>query len=345
VFFLLLNYLPLSITSRIAPIDTNARIFNLIAATRLFEFWQDGTHSMIGRNIGDYHITGLLAQGSMGFIYRGHHLRVPRDVVIRELALGHYPASIRIQLKARFRREIFALAQLTHPGIARVYHGFTKGDNYYIVMEFVQGKSLRHLLDRKGVPTPAQALYLCKQALAALDFAHNFHYLTESDVHRIGIIHRDLKPENILVDARGRLRIKNFGILQMPGQDSVATTSLSPMTSEYTPPEQLFGIELDQRSDIYSLGMTFYETMTGYLPIVRNNRGIDDRWGVIEDNPDSRAGRRSRVTPALKSILMRAIMRNPKERFQSAATFLKSIKEYEKIHESAEFTDNLLSRI
>jgi serine/threonine-protein kinase len=300
---------------------------------------------MIGRNIGDYQITGLLAQGTKSVIYRGHHLRVPRDVVIKELALGHYPASIRIQLKARFRREIFALAQLHHPAIARVYHGFTKGDNYYIVMEFVQGKSLRQLLDRKGVPTPAQALYLCKQALTALDYAHNFHYLTESDVRRTGIIHRDLNPDNILVDVRGKLRIKNFGIVKMPGKDSLAMMSLQPATSEYTPPEQLFGMELDQRSDIYSLGMTFYETMTGYLPIVRNHKGTDDRWGVIEDNPKSRSGRRSRVTPALRSIIMRAIMRDPKERFQSAATFLKSIKEYEKIHEAAEFTDNLLSSI
>jgi len=328
------------------PLDKIARIFNLITANSAFlKFGKTGPHSMIGRNIGDYHITGLLAQGSMSVIYRGHHLRVPRDVVIKELALGHYPASIRIQLKARFRREIFALAQLTHPAIARVYHGFTKGDNYYIVMEYVPGKSLRQLLDRKGVPTPAQALYLCKQALAALDYAHNFHYLTESDVRRTGIIHRDLKPENILVDVRGKLRIKNFGIIQMPGKDSLASMSLHPATSEYTPPEQLFGMELDQRSDIYSLGMTFYETMTGYLPIVRNNRGKDDRWGETEDNPKSRGGRRPRVTPALKSIIMRAIMRDPKERFQSAATFLKSIKEYEKIHEAAEFTDNLLSSI
>jgi eukaryotic-like serine/threonine-protein kinase len=302
---------------------------------------------MIGRNIGDYQITGLLAQGSMSVIYRGHHLRVPRDVVIRELALGHYSASIRIQLKARFRREIFALAQLNHPGIARVYHGFTKGDNYYIVMEFIPGRSLRQLLDRKGLPTPAQGLYLCKQALNALDYAHNFPYLTESDVRRTGIIHRDIKPENILVDSRGNLRIKNFGIVYMPGKDSLTALNLRPGTSEYTPPEQLFGMELDQRSDLYSLGMTFYETMTGYLPIVRasNNKGKDDRWGIIEDNPGSKAGRRPRVTPALKSILMRAIMRDPKERFQSAATFLKSIKEYEKIHEAAEFTDSLLSPI
>jgi serine/threonine protein kinase len=298
---------------------------------------------MIGRNIGDYQITGLLAQGSMSVIYRGHHLRVPRDVIIRELALGHYPASIRIQLKARFRREIFALAQLTHPGIARVYHGFTKGDNYYIVMEYIQGKSLRQLLDLKGVPTPAQGLYLCKQALSALDYAHNFHYLTESDVRRTGIIHRDLKPENILVDVRGRLKIINFGIVDMPGKDSLATLGLHPTTSEYTPPEQLFGMELDQRSDIYSLGMTFYETLTGYLPIVCHNKESDDRWGFIEENPEFRGGRRPRVTPALKSILLRAIMRNPNERFQAAAAFLQAIKEYEKIHEAAEFTDNLLS--
>jgi len=291
---------------------------------------------MIGSVIGNYQITGELAQGNMGLVFRGHHVSLSREVVIKEVALAHLPISTRIQLKARFRREIFVHAQLDHPGIARMYECFAKGDSYYLVREYVQGLSLCDLLKRQGVPTSSQAIYLCKQALAALDYAHNFVHLSESDVHKTGVVHGDLQPGNMIVDARGRLKIKDFGIVKMPERDSLALPSYRPGTAEYIPPEQLRGLQLDMRSDIYSLGMTFYETLTGDLPSVQtaivseNLKDHEDgRWGASDYAPVSVADVRSDVDAPLSSIFMRAINRNPSERFQTAAEFLDAIKEYE----------------
>ncbi len=291
---------------------------------------------MIGSIIGNYQITGELAQGNMGLVFRGHHVSLPREVVVKEVALAHFPISTRIQFKARFRREIFVHAQLNHPGIARVYEYYARGDSYYLVMEYMPGMSLRDLLERQGVPTPSQAIYLCKQALVALDYAHHFEYVSESDIHHTGIIHGDLQPGNMIVDAQGRLKIKDFGIVKMPDRDGLAPPSFRPGTAEYIPPEQLCGLELDIRSDIYSLGVTFYETLTGELPFARRasanespKNHEDGRWGAFDCAPASIADVRSDIDVTLSSIFMRAINRNPSQRFQTAAEFLNAIKEYE----------------
>ncbi len=287
---------------------------------------------MAGRIIGNYQITDELSHGSLGAVYRGHHLNLPRDVVVKEVSLNHFPVSTRVQLKARFRRETFIQAQLDHPGIVRIYESFSKGDNYYLVVEYVPGVSLRDLLLRQGLPTSAQALYLCKQALSALDYAHNFQYLTESDVQSRAVLHRDLKPANLLIDGRGKLKITDFGIVKMPDKQSMAPPSFRPGTSEYMPPEQLRGLDLDARSDIYSLGVTFYEMLTGQLPFLRSTRNPEDdqQIGVLDSGPKPISEIRSDIHLSLSSIFMRAIIRNSSERFQTAAEFLKAIKEYER---------------
>ena len=295
---------------------------------------------MAGKIIGNYQITDELAHGSLGAVYRGHHINLTREVVIKEISLNHFPISTRVQLKARFRRETFIQAQLDHPGIARLYESFARGDNYYLVIEYVTGISLRELLERQGLPTPAQAIHLCKQALAALDYAHNFQYLTESDVQRTGIIHRDLKPANLFIDSRGKLKITDFGIVKMPDKQSIAPPSFRPGTTEYMPPEQLRGLELDARSDIYSLGVTFYEMLTGQLPFSKTTKSTEDavRKNILESGAVQISEIRSDISPVLSSIFMRTLVRNPSERFQTAADFLKAIKEYERGNGAAELT-------
>jgi serine/threonine protein kinase len=146
---------------------------------------------MIGKIIGNYRLTDEMGYGNMGVVYRGQHIRDGREVVVKEISMTNFPTSTRVQLKAHFRRETFILSQLNHPSIAKIYESFSVGDNTYLVLEYVQATSLRELLDREGPPSPAQAVYLCKQALAALDYAHNFNYTTESDRRLTGIIHRD----------------------------------------------------------------------------------------------------------------------------------------------------------
>jgi len=292
---------------------------------------------MIGRTIGNYQIISELAQGGMGAVYRGQHLHLPREVVVKSILLGAFSPSAQAHLRARFRREAFIQSQLDHPNTVRVYEFFAAEDNYYLVMEYVQGMNLRDLLERQGVPSPAQAVYLLKQALEALDYAHNFNYLDESERRHTGIIHRDIKPANILLDTKGRLKITDFGIVKVLDEQTnmgMTQSGFHPGTVEYMSPEQLLGLAIDVRSDIYSLGVTFYEVLTGRLPFERSATGSDweIRKGHIELDPPSLLQFRPEVDPALAEIIMRALRKSPNERYQSAADFLEAVQSYEQQH-------------
>jgi serine/threonine protein kinase len=288
---------------------------------------------MIGKIIGKYRLIDELGYGNMGVVYRGQHIRDGSDVVIKEVSMTQLPTSTQVQLKAHFRRETFILSQLDHPGIAKIYESFSRGENHYLVLEYVQATSLRELLEREGVPSPAQALFLCKQALTALDYAHNFSYMTESDRRLTGIIHRDIKSSNLLIDGNGELKLTDFGIVKMPERQSMAPPSFRPGTTEYMPPEHLRGIDLDVRSDIYSLGVTFYEVLTGKLPVKKQRKESeydDKEQEYYEAVPVPITELRPEIDPFLASIFMRAIQKAPGDRFQSAAEFLRAIEEYER---------------
>ncbi len=292
---------------------------------------------MIGRTIGNYQIVSELAHGGMGAVYRGQHLHLPREVVVKSILLGAFSPSAQAHLRARFRREAFIQSQLDHPNTVRVYEFFAAEDNYYLVMEYVQGMNLRDLLARQGVPSPAQAVYLLKQALAALDYAHNFNYLDESERRHTGIIHRDIKPANILLDTKGRLKITDFGIVKVLDEQTnmgMTQSGFHPGTVEYMSPEQLLGLAIDVRSDIYSLGVTFYEMLTGRLPFERSTTGSDwdIRKGHIELDPPSLLEFRPEIDPALAAIIMRSLRKSPNERYQSAANFLEALQNYQQQH-------------
>jgi len=287
---------------------------------------------MIGRIIGNYRITSELAHGGMGTVYRGQHVHLPREIVVKSILLSAFSPSAQSHLKARFRREAYIQSQLDHPNIVRVYEFFAAEDNYYMVMEYVPGMSLRDLLSRQGVPTPAQAVYLCKQALSALEFAHNFSYVDESDIRHTGIIHRDIKPANILLDNKGKLKITDFGIVKVMGEPGnsggMTQTGFHPGTVEYMSPEQLLGLDIDVRSDLYSLGVTFYEMLSGRLPFVRSATGSDweVRKGHIEMSPPPILELRPDLPPTLAAIIMRSLQKSPNERFQTATEFLEALQ-------------------
>ncbi len=291
---------------------------------------------MIGRIIGNYRITSELAHGGMGTVYRGQHVNLPREIVVKSILLGAFSPAAQSHLKARFRREAYIQSQLDHPNIVRVYEFFTAEDNYYLVMEYVPGLSLKDLLARQGVPTPAQAVYLCKQALSALEYAHNFTYVDESDIRHTGIIHRDIKPANMLLDHKGRLKITDFGIVKVLGEPNSSSgmtqTGFHPGTVEYMSPEQLLGLDIDVRSDLYSLGVTFYEMLSGRLPFLRSATGSDweVRKGHIEVPPPPILELRPDLPPTLAAIIMRALQKSPNDRYQTAGEFLDALQIHER---------------
>lgn len=282
---------------------------------------------MIGKVIGNYHITNELARGGMGAVYLGRHVTLPRDVVVKSILIPACQPELEKHLKARFLREAYIQSQFDHPNIVRVYEFFIASENYYLVMEYIAGINLGDLIDGQGPLALPQALHIFGQALAAMDYAHNFNYIDESGYSRTGVIHRDIKPGNMLVDGHGRLKITDFGIVKLIGEQRLTQIGFNPGTVEYMSPEQLCGAELDARSDIYSLGVTLYAILTGRLPFTISSSGSDYgvRKGHMELDPPPIAKLRPDLPPDLVTIVTRSLKKDPQERFQTVAEFRDAI--------------------
>src|SRR5262249_3887977 len=168
-------------------------------------------------------------------------------------------------------------------------------------------------------------------ALSSLDYAHNFNYVDESGHRHMGIIHRDIKPANLLLDGMARLKITDFGIVKLAGERSLTRTGFNPGTVEYMSPEQIRGLEVDARSDLYSLGVTFYEALTGRLPFPPSDTGSEYEVlrGHIEVAPPPMATLKPDVPAALSALVMRSLEKAPNARFQTAGEFLTALLDYE----------------
>jgi serine/threonine-protein kinase len=303
---------------------------------------------MIGKVIGNYQITGELAEGGMGAVYRGKHLTLPRQVVIKSILLSGFSHGTHELLKARFLREAFIQSQFDHPNIVRIYEFFAARENYYLVMEFVAGMSLAELLKRQERLQPTQAIQLFKQALIGMDYAHNFTYRDEANGSHTGIVHRDIKPGNMLLDGQARLKITDFGIVKVGGDSGLTQSGFNPGTVAYMSPEQLRGHVLDVRSDIYSLGVTFYEMLAGQLPFPSSTPGSDyeTRKGHIELEPPSLCELQAEIPAELNEIVLRSLQKNPDDRYQTVADFLEAIQAYEQRALSGEkFAGNALDTV
>jgi len=235
-------------------------------------------------------ILELLGQGGMGVVYKARQVRLDRLVALKILPpeLGRDPA-----FAERFAREARALAKLTHPRIVGVYDFGQSGGLFYILMEFVDGLNLRDLL-REGRLKPEEALRIVPQICEALQYAHDE-----------AIVHRDIKPENILLDRRGNVKIADFGLAKLLGamtSDSALTGSRQVIgTLHYMAPEQMEKpLEVDHRADIYSLGVVFYEMLTGELPLGRFA-------------PPSK---KVHVDVRLDQVVFRALEKEPERRYQ-----------------------------
>jgi tRNA A-37 threonylcarbamoyl transferase component Bud32 len=248
-------------------------------------------------------VLDLLGQGGMGAVYKARQLKLDRTVAVKVLPpeWGRDPA-----FAERFAREARALARLNHSNIVGVHDFGEAGGFYYLVMEYVDGVNLRQLL-MTGRLKPQQALQIIAQVCDALEYAH-----------QEGVVHRDIKPENILLDRRGRVKIADFGLAKLVGPARVnytLTGSRQVMgTLDYMAPEQrTTPQEVDHRADIYSLGVMFYEMLTGELPLGRfappsEKAPVDGRideviFRALERQPDRRYQRVSALKAEVEAIL------------------------------------------
>jgi len=234
----------------------------------------------------------LLGEGGMGCVYRARHRQLDRAVALKILAPGTDDDA---RFEERFLREARALARLDHPGIVRVHDFGRAGKRLFMTMELVEGMTLRQLLREKRI-SPREALAIVPQICDALQYAHDE-----------GVVHRDIKPENVLVDTQGRVKLADFGLAKLIGPaDEVpgrTHTGQGMGTPHYMAPEQATSArDIDHRADIYSLGVVFYEMLTGELPLGRF------------EPPSKRAS----VDARLDRIVLKSLERAPELRYQHA---------------------------
>jgi serine/threonine protein kinase len=248
----------------------------------------------------DLEIQSLIGSGGMGAVYKTRQPRLNRIVALKVL-----PESLAAdaQFAERFEREAQLLARLNHPGIVTVYDFGQSGGFFYLLMEYIDGVNLRQAM-QAGRFSPEAALALVPHICEALQYAHGE-----------GVLHRDIKPENILLDTRGRLKIADFGIAKMLGEKAGLPLTASGAvigTPHYMAPEQFEKPrEVDQRADIYSLGVVLYEMLTGELPVGRFA-------------PPSE---KSRVDPRVDTVVFRALEKERERRFGSAAEVKTSVEQ------------------
>ena len=237
-------------------------------------------------------ILELLGKGGMGAVYKGRQRSLDRLVAVKILPPESGSDSA---FAERFAREARALGKLNHPNIVAIHDSGQANGLYYFVMEYVDGTNLRHLIAEKSL-APKAALSIVPQLCDALQFAHDE-----------GIVHRDIKPENILVDKKGRVKIADFGLAKLLGRDplegNLTATHQVMGTLKYMAPEQMEGArDIDHRADIYSLGVVFYELLTGQLPLGRFP-------------PPSK---KVVIDVRLDEIVLRALEKEPQHRYQHA---------------------------
>jgi serine/threonine protein kinase len=284
-----------------------------------------------GKRVGSYVIEEQIGRGGMGVVYRGRHEKLPRVVAIKSInPRGTHDLR---RLRHRFEREAYVQAQLDHPGVVKIYDYIVAEQTYFIVMEYVDGRSLAQLVAEHPGGLPVErALDLFEQILDAVSYAHNFVYRDENGATRRGIVHRDLKPPNIMVTDGDRIKVTDFGIVKLVGAEATDTSKIAYGSPRYVSPEQAAGEELDQRSDIYSLGVILYEMLTGE-PTFGGRAGSKDSWSRTEilrahreQSPRLPTELNPSVPHAIEKVVLRALEKKPERRFASAADFLRAVR-------------------
>jgi serine/threonine-protein kinase len=274
--------------------------------------WDVPARDLTGRTLGDYQIERLLGRGGMGEVYLARQISLDRPVALKVLKpeLAGNPAYM-----ARFESEAWTAAKLNHPNIVHMYALGGEEGLKYIAMEYVAGITVRDYIARKGLPELPLALSIMKQAGQAVQAAGE-----------AGLIHRDIKPENLLLTRKGQVKVADFGLCRRPDADSVkmtqhGTTLGTPM---YMSPEQVRGQPHDHRSDLYSLGVTFYHILAGEPPF-QAETPVAIALKHIHEPPVSLSVHRPDLPPALVDLVMRLIEKLPENRYQSAAEMLKDL--------------------
>jgi serine/threonine-protein kinase len=265
-----------------------------------------------GDRVDQYELTELLARSGMASIFKAVDRKSGATVALK---VPHLQFEADVAFYQRFEREEKIGQKLNHPNIVRVLSPDSKS-RMYLVMEFAEGRSLR-AVQGEGRMEPAKALELAAQVCSALVYLHSR-----------GIVHRDLKPDNVLVTPEGTIKLIDFGIAMDEAARRLTWFGLTPPvgTPDYMAPEQVRGKRGDVRTDVYALGTMLYEMITGELPYAHGNAHVTMRAKINQDpRPPSEV--LSSIDPKVEEIIMHAIERSPRERYQTAKEMLADLED------------------
>ena len=256
-----------------------------------------------GQKINDrYEIIKTIGEGGMANVYLAEDTILERKVAIKVLRgdLSNDEKFIR-----RFKREALSVSNLSHPNIVEVYDVGEEDGNYYIVMEYIEGKTLKQLLQKRGALTLTEVIDIMSQLTDGLAHAHEAY-----------IIHRDIKPQNIMIEDNGRIKITDFGIAMALNSTQLTQTNSVMGSVHYLPPEQANGKGSTVKSDIYSLGILMYELLTGSVPF-KGDTAVEIALKHMKEKIPSVRKQNPTIPQSVENIILKATAKNPKNRYDS----------------------------
>ncbi|NDU96667.1 serine/threonine protein kinase [Spirosoma terrae] len=268
---------------------------------------------MKGRQIHHYRIESLLGEGGMGTVYQAVDIHLERSVAIKML---HPHLVNQTSFMERFRNEAMILARLNHPNIAVVYNFIQDGADYCMAMEYVEGNSLETLIHKAGAIPPATAAEITRQGLEGLAHAH-----------RKGVLHRDIKPANLMLTPEGTVKLMDFGIARVVGNQRLTQVNRVVGTLEYMAPELIQGEAPSPASDIYAMGILLYELLSGKLPFA-SRTDYELMQTIIRDKPIALRKVNAHIPKELETIVLKALDKKPAKRFADAREFQKALQPF-----------------
>ena len=260
-----------------------------------------------------YVIGRVLGKGAMGLVYEAFDPKMNRKVAIKTILKSNLDERVARSYSMRFEREALAAARLNHPNIVQVFDFGEEGDVAYIVMEFIPGKELQSFFDdNERLPTEEAVRIMC-ELLSALDFAHE-----------AGVIHRDIKPANVILDAERRAKLADFGVARMSEAEraDAERTAAGTMvgTPAYMSPEQVQGLSIDHRTDIFSAGVVLYQLLTNARPFTGTGA-----WAIAKkimlENPPAPSAINASLLPGFDKVVLKALAKDPDKRYGKARDF------------------------
>ncbi len=266
-------------------------------------------YDMIGKTIGQYQVIDKIGEGGMGAVYKAEDTTLHRLVALKTLS-GHLTEDEEAQ--ERFVREAQSASSLNHPNITTVHEFIEDDDTRLICMEYIEGKTIRNMVE-SGIVSVGKAIDIITQAAEALEAAH-----------KKGILHRDVKSANIMVNMEGRVKVMDFGLAHLEERSQLTRTGTTMGTLSYSSPEQISGRTVDKRSEIFSLGVVFYELLTGKLPFAATNEA-EIVFAIINNEPPKPSSVRDDVPELVEAVLTRMLEKDPGLRYQNCGEVISNL--------------------